>query len=117
MVGGGQTADDFLEHSLIFANQAALDSAFLAAAKDVERCAAQSSQLCQNAENGDHPGSVDAFAQISALRIAVGKQRRGQEERHGRGVFDAVRDPATEMTLNSIARSRASADNGTAPRW
>src|SRR5260370_24398950 len=99
MGGGGQTADDFLEHSLIFANQAALDSAFLAAAKDVERCAAQSSQLCQNAENGDHPGSVDAFAQISALRIAVGKQRRGESERRVRGTFATGRTPTPDGPL------------------
>ena len=56
MVGGGQTADDFLEHRLVFADQAALGSPFLAAAKDVERRAAQPAELCQNAENGDHPG-------------------------------------------------------------
>src|SRR5260370_26642805 len=97
MGGGGEKDDDFLEHSLIFANQAPLDSAFLAAAKDVERCAAQSSQLCQNAENGDHPGSVDAFAQISALRIAVGKQRRGQMEVQLVGSFEAIGDPLTEI--------------------
>ena len=99
MVGGGQTADDFLEHSLVFADQAALGSPFFAAAKDVEGRAAQPSELCQNAENGNHPGSVDAFAQMPAFGIAVGKQRRGQMEVQLVGPFKAIGDPLEEIGL------------------
>src|SRR5205085_841952 len=77
MVGRGQTANNFLEHSLVFGDQATLGSAFLAAAKKVERRAAQPSELCQNTEDGNHPGPIDAFAQMPAFGIALGKQWRG----------------------------------------
>src|SRR5271155_919584 len=87
MVGGGQTADDFLEQSLVFADQPALGSPFLTAAKDVERRAAQASALRQNTGNGDHPRAVGVFAQMPALGIAVGQERRGQMEMHLVGPF------------------------------
>src|SRR3984893_998686 len=99
MVGRGQPADDFLERSLVFADQATLGSPFLTAAKDVERSAAQSSELCQNTENGNHPGSIDAFAQMPAFGIAVGKQRRVQMEAQLVGPFETVGDPLEEISL------------------
>src|ERR1700746_1430049 len=93
VVRGGQTADDFFKHRLVFADQAALGSPFFTAAQYVERCAAQPPELCQNTENGNHPGPIDPFAQMPALRIAVGKQRRGQMEAQLAGPSEATCKP------------------------
>src|SRR5271165_945097 len=97
MVGGGQPADDFLEHSLVFPDQAALRSPLLTAPKDVEWCAAQAAELCQNTEDGDDPGPVGAFAQMPALGIAIGKQRRGQVEMQLVGPLKAFSDALEEI--------------------
>ena len=86
VIGRRQIGDDLVEDRLEFADQPAFGAPFLAAGEDVEPGAAQPAQLGQQPENGQHPRTEFALAQMPGLRIALAHDRRGEVEAQlGRG--------------------------------
>src|SRR5215471_15905615 len=99
IIAGGKPAGYFLEHCLVLADQPPFGSPFLGAAEDVERCAAPPAELRKKPKGGEHPRPVGLFAQMPALGIALGEQRRSEMEMQLVGPLELVGDALQEMAF------------------
>src|SRR5690349_7102384 len=97
MIAGRQAGEYLFEHRLVLADQPALGAPFLAAGENIERCAADPAELCEDAEGGENPRTVGPFAQMTALRVAIGEQRRGQMETQLIRSLKPIGDPLQEI--------------------
>ena len=71
VIGRRQVGKDFVNQLLVFADQTTFEPPLFAAAEDVERSTAQTTQPRQNAENLKHPRSEATLAQMSGLGVPI----------------------------------------------
>ena len=74
---GAQRPQQFAHAVFVLADQRAFLAAFVAAAEDVQRTAAQALHPRQQLHRAVHPGAVDLLDEL-ALVIGAGQQRRRQ---------------------------------------
>ena len=99
MIIGVQAVHQFLDHRLVFADQAPFHPPFGSDAENIERCAPQPLQPCQDLERGHHPGPEFSFLQFAGIQVAGGNQRRRQVEGKLEPVSELAAEPGDEFTF------------------
>ena len=76
VIGGSEFRHDLVELLDVVFDQLPLVPPFVGLAEDVERATAQSLELCEHLEGGQHPGAELPLLQFTGNGIALGDRRR-----------------------------------------